>query len=129
MFCGRSGKYRVSSSYLFITFESGKQANFFATTAFRGPNTTDIYFKTPHHAIDMKQPYIYVDGAEVQGTEEVDHKFIGKSCYGNGHLYLIRDFYKALANGEDVPVSLESAQYAVRILLAAYRSNDKEVLI
>ena len=112
-----------------ITFESGKQANFFVTTAFRGPNTTDIFLKTPHHKIDMKQPYIYVDGVEVQGAEEVDHKFIGKSCYGNGHLYLISEFYEALLSGGDVPVTLESAQYAVRILLAAYRSNDTEVLI
>ena len=40
---------------------------------------------------------------------------------------MIADFYSAIENGTEVPVSLESAQYAVKILLAAYKSNDVEI--
>ena len=55
--------------------------------------------------------------------------FVGKECYGNGHYKLIEKFYSAIENGEKMPITLESAQYAVRILLAAYKSNDNETEI
>ena len=55
--------------------------------------------------------------------------FVGKECYGNGHSYLIAKYYEALRNNTEVPVTLESAQHALKVLLAAYKSNDNEIKI
>ncbi len=48
---------------------------------------------------------------------------------GNGHRKLIRMFYDALKSGAPMPVSLRSADDAVLVLLAAYRSCDKSVAL
>ena len=110
-----------------ITFESGKKANFFATTAYTGRDNLSIYVETDKHVYELKPPKLYVDGELI---ETGDYKsFVGKECYGIGHFELIRMFYDAIENGKGTPLSLESAQYPVRILLAAYKSNDKEIPI
>ena len=41
----------------------------------------------------------------------------------------IKEFYDAITYGKESPISLESAQYALRILLASYESNDRRIKI
>ncbi len=110
-----------------IEFENGKRGNFYATTSFAGGDKTILYIKTQNHKIELSYPALIVDGKVLD--VDFNHSFIGKECYGTGHPFLIKKFYDALANGEPSPVPLSSAQYAVRILLAAYRSNDEEAYI
>ena len=110
-----------------IEFESGKRANFYATTSFSGPDKTIVYVKTKNHKIEYSHPTILVDDKPIH--LEAGNVYIGKECYGTGHPYLIAAFYKAIEEGAPSPIPLTSAQYAVRILLAAYESNDKETLI
>ena len=110
-----------------INFENGLRASFYATTAFHGADSTRVYIVTKNHKIEITPPELYVDGERVKLPEE--DGFVGKFCYGNGHAKLIKAFYEALATGEKMPATLETAQYAVRILLAAYKSNDREVEI
>ena len=109
-----------------ISFDSGLSGNFYATTSFHGYDCTTIFVATKNHKIEINSPYLYVDGQIVEDTNQ-SYTYVGKECYGNGHKYLINAFYDALLNDTDVPVSLESAQYALRILLAAYESNDQEI--
>ena len=71
---------------------------------------------------------VYVNGTEVP-TDAEAATYVGKEVYGNGHVYLIAKFYEALANGETMPVTLENSQSALRVLLAAYKSNDMEIFI
>ena len=108
-----------------IGFDTGKHASFYATTAFHKRDCTEVCLITKNHEIIIRNPYLYVDGVAVD--LEIPTEYVGKACYGAGHNTLIEDFYTAIENGTDVPVSLESAQYAVRILLAAYKSNDSEI--
>ena len=108
-----------------ITFESGRLANFYATTSFNTRDCTELCLITKNHRIDIREPYIYLDGRPVDDFEIEDSEYVGKMCYGHGHKYAIADFYDALAEGHAVPVSLESAQYALRIILAAYASNGE----
>lgn len=116
------------SSEGLIVFESGKKANFYATTAFAAGNETNIYIKTKKHSIEIIGSEIYVDKVR-QTIENTGNPQIGKDCYGKGHYTLIAEYYESLEKGTEVPVSLESAQWAVRILLAAYESHDKKTLI
>ena len=110
-----------------ITFESGMRANFYATTAADGYDDTSVVIRTENHKIILDLPNVTVDG--VMTSYENDTHYVGKRCYGNGHVQLIARFYDALKNGNPMPVSAESAQYALKIILAAYKSHDKEIII
>ena len=109
-----------------ITFDSGKFGNFYATTSFHTFDSTGIFLKTANHVIEMRHGHLYVDFEKCDPDVE-DTKVIGKPCYGSGHFILIKEFYDALRSGREMPVTLESAQWAVRILLSAYESNDAEI--
>ena len=109
-----------------IEFEGGRRASFYATTAFEGGDATCVFLKTEHHKIEIRPPYLYVDGRLEEGYDDYTDHYVGKECYGVGHRMLISLFYDAILEGKEMPVTLESAQYALRILLAAYDSNDEE---
>ncbi|MBQ8372465.1 MAG: Gfo/Idh/MocA family oxidoreductase [Clostridia bacterium] len=105
-----------------IDFEGGGRANFYMTNAFRGPDCASITFFTDNHKVELRLPSVFVDDRLVE--LENNTSVIGKACYGSGHNDLIELFYEALRCGTGMPVTLDSAQYALRILLGAYRSND-----
>ena len=111
-----------------IYFENGKQASFYFTTDYPGRDTTIISISTKKHKIDVKAPNIFIDDEKVEDPSLVKD-FYGKECYGNGHKELIKQFYDAIANNEESPIPLESAQYALKILLASYISNDTRIKI
>ena len=123
------GKIDVEdSSEGLIEFESGKTASFYATTSFMGQDKTSVFIKTENHAIDILGEDIYVDSERVTPEASVVPR-VGKACYGKGHFTLIRKFYEALESGERMPVTLEDAQWVVRILLAAYESYDEKTSV
>jgi len=111
-----------------VEFENGKRANFYATTSFTGYNATTVFLLTKNHKIEISGQNMFVDGEKVD-LDNTLSSYVGKECYGHGHTFIIESFYNAIENNSDVPVSLESAQYALRILLAAYKSNDNETII
>lgn len=111
-----------------IEFEGGKSAVFFTTTAFVGGDYTSLFLKTAKRSIEIRGDKLLLDGEAVE-IEEESIPYFGKSCYGRGHKYLIDRFYKALEAGEKMPVSTESASYALRVLLAAYRSCGENTVI
>lgn len=107
-----------------ITFSDGRIANFACTTAAHGMNDTQLYIRTAHHTLRLAPPYLYKDGEPVSlPAAPGDERCIGKPVYGSGHFRLIRHFYEALMSGGGMPVSAESAQWSLRILLRAYRSE------
>ena len=90
---------------------------------------TTVVVKTKNHTVTINDnSVLYLDNNRVEDPSLVT-KFVGKACYGNGHDYTIKAFYQAIDTDTEVPVSLESSTYALRILLAAYESNDKETII
>lgn len=111
-----------------ITFEGGRRANFYATTSFNGKDATTLYLVTKNHTIQIQYSAVYYDGVKIEDPSLVAD-FCGKECYGNGHQYLINKFYQALADGAEMPVQLKDATYALRVLLAAYKSNDTEIIL
>lgn len=107
-----------------ITFADGGQGGFYATTSYRGGCETTVFLETAHHTLEIRSPYLYLDRERVDIPSTLPFP-VGKECYGAGHKTMIDAFYRALAEGSDVPVPPSEAQYALRILLAAYRSKDE----
>ena len=110
-----------------VEFENGKIGNFFATTAFTGTSRTSIFIKTTNHNLEIRNSKLYVDDKLVEDTNSLG--YLGKEVYGDGHLTLIKKFYEAIEENREMPITLESAQWALRLLLAAYESNDKRTNI
>ena len=112
----------------FIEFEGGKRANFYATNSASVGDYTSVVLITKNHRIEMRHPYLFVDSLVNSDAKNIIPE-TGKACYGEGHDYVIDSFYKALLQGTRVPVSLDEAQHAVRIVLAAYRSKNELINI
>ena len=106
-----------------ITHESGAISNFYATTAARGMCSTVICAVTKKNVIEVRNYKLYVNGELIDTSEHTN--YAGKACYGNGHDSLIKNFYKAIEDKAEMPVTLESAKWALRILLAAYKSDGE----
>jgi len=111
-----------------ILFEGGGQANFYATNSYRGLDNNYVYIVTKNHKIEIRRDHIYLDDVRID-DENGEIPLMGKAVYGIGHRELINRFYEAIKNRSEMPVSLESAQWAVRIILAAYKSNDTPIKI
>ena len=110
-----------------VEFENGLIGNFFATNAFCGASRTSIFVKTTNHMLEIRNAKLFIDDKLVEDTDTKG--FLGKEVYGDGHLTLIKKFYEAIESGAEMPITLESAQWALRLLLAAYESNDERTLI
>ena len=110
-----------------INFESGAQASFYATTASYAGDRITLVLRSPSYHIEMRGFDLTVNGEKISFPERIS--YLGKEYYGSAHPRLIEDFYTAIETGKDMPVPLDSAQYAVRTLLAAYESQDKEIYI
>ena len=54
---------------------------------------------------------------------------MGKKCYGNSHAVLIEKFYQAIESGNEMPITIESSENAVKIILGAYKSDSKIINI
>lgn len=111
-----------------VNFEGGRRCVFYTTTAFEGGNITTICLKTKNHTITIQNENLFVDGVKYEIADS-DVPYYGKKCYGKGHPELIGLFYEALREGKEMPVSAHSAQYALRLLLAAYKSQGNETII
>ena len=105
-----------------IRFNNGTQANFYATTSFIKKDLTSATFITKDHLYRIDGQYLFCDNRPIE--VEISTKFVSKECYGTGHSFIIPLFYKALSEGTEVPVTVKDASYAVKVLLAAYRSGD-----
>ena len=118
------------SAELLIRFESGATAFFTATTAFGcdAPNFEELYCQNGRRITLIGQE-IYLDGTPYPYDVPDGLSLPGKECWGAGHVRLIRRFYEALDAGTEMPVTLESAAVPLRVLLAAYRSSDRDVTV
>ena len=108
---------------LIIDFENGKRANLLVTTTYSGHDATTLSVETKNHHIELRNSELYLDSNHIETV--IPTTYLGKKCYGNSHVTLIEKFYTALANGEKMPISLESSSHAMKVVLGAYKSNSK----
>lgn len=113
---------------LFIEFENGTTAQLYATNGAADNFTVEIKAKTDAARYDFNSNQVYRNKKPVEmevGNASVD----AKSYWGNGHYYLIREFYRCMEAGEKFPVDFAAASVAVRVILASYKSGGKRVEI
>ena len=113
---------------LFIEFENGATAQLYATNAAADSYSVEFKAKTEaaRYEFNTKQVHRNKELLPIEvGNASVD----AKSYWGNGHFYLIQEFYRCVEAGEKFPVDFAAASVAVRVILAAYQSNGKRVAI
>ncbi len=110
-----------------IEFENGKQAIVFATTNHAGCDTSSIHLESDNSTVDITNDTLYINGEKI--NDRSTDPYIGKRCYGTSHPVIIEKFYTALLAGTEVPVSIDSAEWTMRIVLASYYSNGKTIEI
>ena len=112
-----------------LTYADGRTAIFLATTAFGGDMANILDISCENHKVMLYGDKLYVDGTPILDIEDEEVASLGKKCWGNGHIYIIRLFYEAILKDKAVPVSLASASVAVKTLLRCYEdAKAKEVL-
>jgi len=106
----------------------GAGITLFATNGAASDMPVTVTIRTEDELIYVIPDHVYINGAE-QNLAETYAKKLGKDCYGSGHALLITDFYKHLENKEKFKIDGAEASKAVRLVLAAYRSGGKAVLV
>ncbi len=116
------------SADLLLRFENGTHGHFSATTAYEtdAPNFVEVLTEGHRLVLYGNRLYDNDDAVLLDGSAAA---YVGKCCYGDGHMTLIRAFYEAILTGGEPPVSLESAMTSVLVLDACYRSENEEIKI
>ena len=110
-----------------IDFEADKSANLMVSTTYRGQDSTNLHIETKNHVVEIRNAQLYLDSKLIKTKEQ--SSYLGKRCYGNSHVILVEKFYDSIFRGLEVPISLESAQNAMRVVFGAYSSNSKLINI
>ena len=99
---------------------------------FQATNSSSVSFPvTISLTSKTKQATIVGNGIIINDefhTQSEDLKF-GKTEWGTGHAPLIKDFYDCLQSGRKFPIDFYEGQKAVKLILALYKSDGKEIEI
>lgn len=98
-----------------------------ATNASAGNFPVEIIIKTKTEKIRLFPDCFYIND-EYHDCKSTDAVF-GKKVYGSGHCALIEDFYDCVKTGRKFPIDGVEGVKAVRIVLAAYKSNGNEEIV
>ncbi len=104
-------------------FCSGEVDYFFnATVGAPVSFPVELNFKLDNGEHILALPNTVLINGKVVATEENIHA-LGKDCYGNGHVRLMKDYYDCLANGKPFAINGREAAKVVRTILKAYESK------
>lgn len=108
-----------------LTYPGGVTAIFLASTANSVSAPVGLEFRCEKGVLALRDGDLFING-EAQGlTDPVLES--GKADWGIGHRLFFEEFYRSLSNGTPVPVSVDEAFRAVRVLRAVYSSNGEEI--
>ena len=86
-----------------------------------------ITVRTTDEEIVLLPHSVIVDGKVL--FHEKKQIVLGKTCYGNGHVALIADFYGAIEEGRPFAINGEAAASVIQMILAMYESKGESVLL
>lgn len=114
------------SATLFVGKNGEIPVRFDASTCAERDNPVKIRIVCENTTIEMLGSKVYVDGTLVS-EEEMQHSVYGKASYGNGHGKLFDAFYTAVQEKKPFPITGEEGAKALKLVLAAYRSNGEKI--
>lgn len=109
-----------------FTYENGVTALFNATTAFphNTPFMIDIFCEKATLRIEGNKAYIIKNGKIKQLRLKKAAGLTVKSYWGNGHSFLIKDFYDCIAEGRPFPTDAYEGGKSTEEFTAIYKSSD-----
>lgn len=105
-----------------IEFESGAKACFYATTANSVNTPVVISFTTEKDNYTTMGKAVY-NGKNEPVAVNLEEKLKAKDYWGNGHMYLIRDFYEHVSVHKHFHIDITESFKAVKTILELYKSN------
>lgn len=106
-------------------FEGNVPFTMFATVGAGDSLPISIVAKTNVGEVTLLPHSVMVAGKTV--FEEECTVVMGKSCYGVGHVPLMRDFYSVVKEGVDFAVNGKAAAAVIRLILALYKSQEERI--
>lgn len=100
---------------------------FYATNGSQMDFSIEMSVKTQKGMLQITPSCVYLNG-EIAHVEDCSTYYV-KPCYGYGHDVLIADFYRCVQTGEKFAVDGKEGAKALKIVLAAYASEGKQVEI
>ena len=111
----------------YITFKNGANGMFYATTAHYTDAPISLEIVCENMTLNLVNDDLYIDGVK-QNLYDTALDSAGKGYWGVGHMMLFSDYYSRLESGKDMPISVEEASKALKVLLAMYESKGKEII-
>lgn len=108
-----------------ITLYGENETTIYATNAADKDYPVEIKIQTDKGELRILTDGVYID--EVYQDCKVEHEIYGKKIYGAGHRGLIYDFYECVNLGRKFPINADEAIKAVKIVLATYESEGKDI--
>lgn len=108
-------------------FKGEANFDFFATSCGASDLPVTVELKTENGAVLLLPDCVVTNGKMLAIDES--RTYFGKCDYGRGHNSLIADFYSCVSRGEKFWINGEEGAKVVKLILAVYESNGKEVKI
>lgn len=105
---------------------NGTACQLFASTASGANYPISIRVEAEGLHLTITGDKLYVDG---EAAECASGPLSGKDYWGKGHTLIIEDFYKSVATGSKFYIDAAEGEKSLKVLLAAYRSDSKEIKI
>ena len=121
------GVIEVEDTATLCLYGEEKQATFIATNANKFDQPIEITLCLDNgDRLEIVGDNLKING---QAKDFETNTYYGKACYGMGHAPLIADFYDCIKSGKKFAIDGKEGAKALRIVLAAYRSNGQRVKI
>lgn len=107
-----------------IVFKNGATGLFYATNCYATDSPVEIEIFCEKAVLKLSDglTVTYKDG-RTEHITEADTKTGGKAYWGSGHAALIKDFYRRLGTGEDMPIDGFQALTSLKMIEAVYKST------
>ena len=111
-----------------ICAKGGVSFNFYASNGSAVDMPVEITLRVSGKTVKLMPNYAVIDGELISFANK--QKANGtKTCYGSGHYALIDDFYSCVREGKRFSIDGEEGAKVIRLILAAYESNEKIITV
>lgn len=96
------------------------RAQLFATTAASCYYPINIRVHTSEGILEINGDCCKINGVDIR---EAGFSSYGKSYWGIGHYYIIKDFYDCISQGKEFPLGIHEAEKTHKAIFKIYRDN------